>query len=78
LAIIAQAEGYFEESVALLHRALAANPRLPDAHYRLALAYRKLGEPDQAKAELDLFSKLKSESRDAVTRDTLLQLIPKK
>jgi tetratricopeptide (TPR) repeat protein len=78
LAIIAQAEGHFEESVALLHRALAANPRLPDAHYRLALAYRKLGEPDQAKAELDLFSKLKSESRDAVTRDTLLQLIPKK
>jgi tetratricopeptide (TPR) repeat protein len=78
LAIIAQAEGHFEESVALLHRALAANPRLPDAHYRLALAYRKLSEPDQAKAELDFFQKFKSESRDVVTRDTLVQLRPKK
>jgi tetratricopeptide (TPR) repeat protein len=78
LAIIAQADGHFEESVALLHRALAANPRLPDAHYRLALAYRKLSKPNQAKAELDLFAKFKSESRDSVTRETLLQLVPKK
>ncbi|MFL6352920.1 MAG: tetratricopeptide repeat protein [Bryobacteraceae bacterium] len=78
LAIIAQADGHFEASIAPLHRALAANPRLPDAHYRLALAYRKLSEPDRAKAELDLFAKFKSESSDPVTRDTLLQLIPKK
>ncbi|MGI9070590.1 MAG: tetratricopeptide repeat protein [Bryobacteraceae bacterium] len=78
LAIIAQANDHFEESVALLHRALAANPHLADAHYRLALAYRKLSEPDKAKAELDLFKKFKSESRDAVSRDTLVQLIPKK
>jgi tetratricopeptide (TPR) repeat protein len=77
LAIIAQANGHFEQSVAPLQRALAANPRSADAHYRLALAYRKLGQPDQAKGELELFAKFKAESRDSVTRDTLLQLIPK-
>ena len=78
LAIIAQTEGRFQESVPLLIRALKANPGLSDAHYRLALAYRKLGEPDQAKKELDLFAKLKSESRDPVTRDALLQLAAEK
>jgi tetratricopeptide (TPR) repeat protein len=61
LGIIALAEGYSQESAQLLERAVQLKPGLAAAHYRLGLAYQRLGRVDDAKAEMDLFKTLKAE-----------------
>jgi tetratricopeptide (TPR) repeat protein len=39
-----------------------ASSEIEDAHYRLAQAYRRLGDQEKAKAELDLYEKMVKES----------------
>jgi tetratricopeptide (TPR) repeat protein len=68
LGIIAQAEGKQQQSVDYLAQAIRLNPQLASAHYRLGLAYQKLGEGEKARAELDLFRRLKSEDADRERR----------
>jgi tetratricopeptide (TPR) repeat protein len=72
LGIIAQSERRFEEAVESLQRAIELNPSLAAAHYRLGLAYQRLGEKEKARAELDLFQKLKSEN-EAAQRNTVIE-----
>jgi tetratricopeptide (TPR) repeat protein len=40
----------------------SANSELQDAHYRLAQAYRRMGDQEKAKAELDLYENMTKES----------------
>ena len=68
LGIIAQAEGKQQQSVDYLAQAIRLNPQLASAHYRLGLAYQKLGEGEKARAELDLFRRLKSGDADRERR----------
>jgi tetratricopeptide (TPR) repeat protein len=40
----------------------SANLEIQDAHYRLAQAYRRMGDQEKAKAELDLYEKMAKEA----------------
>ena len=51
---IAAAEGEHEAALAHLERAVTLFPELGAAHYGLALSYRALGRPDEARSALAL------------------------
>ena len=48
-------QGDFSRAVSDYQQAIQADPKLEEAHYRLAQAYRQIGAPDRAKAELQLY-----------------------
>ena len=74
LGILAQEAGDLTESVSALQRAVELGPELASAHYRLGLVYQKLGQKEKAKAELDLFRKLK-EANEAGERNAIVQSV---
>ena len=49
--------------------AMQLDPKMEEAHYRLAQAYRQLGQPDQAKDELRHYEQLSKESAQETERD---------
>ncbi len=53
LAVQAQRRGEIARAVALLERALAADPELPLTHFLLGRAYLELGRLHQARAHLE-------------------------
>ncbi len=61
--MMAQAENKLEESAGALEKAVSLDPALAAAHYRLALAYQRLGNQEEAKAQLAAFRSLKNEGR---------------
>ena len=61
-----------EEAVVALEQAVKLRPDLASAHFRLARAYQRLGEPAKAKAEAALFQKLRAES-EANERQRVLE-----
>ncbi len=63
-----------EEGIQLFERAVRLNPKLALAHYRLGLAYQRLGNAEKAKEEVDLFRKLKAEDVEAQRRSVLESL----
>ena len=74
LGILAQKAGELTESVAALQRAVELAPELASARYRLGLVYQKLGEKEKAKAELDLFRKLKAANEEG-ERNAIVQSV---
>ncbi|HSB15568.1 MAG TPA: tetratricopeptide repeat protein [Bryobacteraceae bacterium] len=60
-----------EESVPFYERAIKLKPDLALAHYRLGLAYQRMGEGEKAKTELALFRKLRAENEEAEKRRVL-------
>ncbi|HEY1809727.1 MAG TPA: carboxypeptidase regulatory-like domain-containing protein [Acidobacteriaceae bacterium] len=56
----------YNGSVDFFQRAVAADPDMSEAHYRLAMAYDRVGERNQAKAELALHQKLDEEQKQEV------------
>ena len=58
--------GRLQEAMAEYKTSLVQNGGLSQAHYRLALLYRKLGRAQAANKELDLFQKTKGKEGDAV------------
>lgn len=60
LGIIALAENQPARSAQLLERSIQLKPEQPAAHYRLALAYQRLGRKEDAKSELERFATLKT------------------
>ncbi len=48
----------YPEAVSSYQKAIAANPRLPDAHYRLAQIYMRTGEKRKASAEMQAYDQL--------------------
>ena len=77
LGIISQREGQFDRSVGFLAHAIQANPKLAKAHYRLGLAYTRLGQGDKAKLEFEVFKKLDSESQTEPERRQIIQFLVK-
>jgi tetratricopeptide (TPR) repeat protein len=49
--------------------AIGADPRMEEAHYRLAQAYRKAGEPEKAQKEIEVYQQLSKESAQAWERE---------
>jgi superkiller protein 3 len=66
--------GNDKEAIEVLERAVQIRPDLATAHFRLARAYQRIGEPGKAKAEIELFQKLRAES-DAAERQRILESV---
>ena len=68
LARVLAAQEKPQEAVKYLREAIAADPLNGEAHYRLALVYRTLKLPDDAKREVTLYEEIKK------TKDQVKQL----
>jgi tetratricopeptide (TPR) repeat protein len=53
------------KAVDAYRRAIEVNPEIEEAHYRLAMAYRKTGETKKAQKELELYQQLQKQSAEA-------------
>jgi len=68
LGVLSYSRNDYKDAIDSLRRAIAADPQLSEAHYRLGMAYDRVGERDQAKAEFDLHEKIDREQKDEVER----------
>jgi tetratricopeptide (TPR) repeat protein len=62
-------EDNLPKAIAAYQSAIAASPQLVEAHYRLAMAYRKTGETDKARMELELYKELSGRSERQFERE---------
>lgn len=63
LGLIAMAQGKTEQSIAALQKAVSLEPGLAVAHYRLGLAYKRIGNETRSQEELSRFRALKDDER---------------
>lgn len=63
LGLIAMVEGKTEQSIEALQKAVSLEPGLAAAHYRLGLAYKRIGNETRAQEELSRFRALKDDER---------------
>ena len=66
LAVLAQSDTHWQESVAPLRRAIELRSTYPEAHYRLSRAYAHLGMKDQAQQEIVLQQKYAQLAKDSL------------
>ncbi len=59
----------YPEAVSSYQKAMAANPRLPDAHYRLAQVYMRTGEKLKAAAEMQTYDELAKANAEEADRE---------
>jgi tetratricopeptide (TPR) repeat protein len=69
LGIVHSEQGAYGDAISDYQKALAANPEMEEAHYRLAQAYRQIGESEKAKEELRLYRQLAKESAQTQDRE---------
>jgi tetratricopeptide (TPR) repeat protein len=62
------ARGSFQEAVGAYEKAIAANPTNSEAHYRLGLAYKKIGEDGKSEHEFTEYKELDKTEAAAVER----------
>jgi tetratricopeptide (TPR) repeat protein len=53
--------GHPDQAIVYLKKVEQLAPEEPTTHYLMAQAYRKIGNPTQVKAELEIFQKLKQQ-----------------
>jgi tetratricopeptide (TPR) repeat protein len=68
LGILYSEQKDFPNAIRAYRQAIEATPRLEEAHYRLAQAYRQSGEPAKAQAELLLYEQISREKADETER----------
>jgi tetratricopeptide (TPR) repeat protein len=68
LGVLSYSRRDYQDAIDFFRRATAADPQLGEAHYRLGMAYDRMGERDQAKAELDLHEKIERQQKEEVER----------
>ncbi len=69
LGIVAEDQKHFPEALASFRRAIALDPRMEEAHYRLAQAYVRTGETQKAQKEFEIHHQLVQESSEQVERE---------
>jgi tetratricopeptide (TPR) repeat protein len=69
LGIVHSEHGSNKEAISDYRRALDADPGMEEAHYRLAQAYRQIGNSEKAKEELRLYGQLTKESEQKQDRE---------
>ena len=69
LGILSSEQGDLANEVRYYERAAQASPELEQAHYRLAQAYRRMGETSKAEAELKLYDQLSKRSGEQAERE---------
>jgi tetratricopeptide (TPR) repeat protein len=55
-------------TISAYQQAIEATPRLEEAHYRLAQAYKQAGETSKAQAELQLYAQISKEKEEEIER----------
>ena len=58
----------FTRAIDFYRKAIDANPNLGDAHYRLGVAYDRIGEHDKAKREFELHDEIKKQQAADIER----------
>lgn len=69
LGIVHSEQGAYKEAISDYRKALDADPGMEQAHYRLAQAYRQIGNSEKAKEELRLYGQLAKESQQKQDRE---------
>jgi tetratricopeptide (TPR) repeat protein len=69
LGIVHSDQGAYSKAILDYQKALRIDPQLEEAHYRLAQAYRQIGQSDKAKEELRLYAQLSKESAQKQDRE---------
>ncbi len=62
------ARGVFPEAVAAYQKAIAINPASSEAHYRLGLAFKRIGEEAKAQSEFEQYKQLDKTETAAIER----------
>jgi tetratricopeptide (TPR) repeat protein len=60
---LALRQGRYEEAVTLLQSAVEAAPDFSTARFQLATAYRRAGQPDKAREQLEIYQRLLEEQK---------------
>jgi len=68
LGVLRYSRGDYQGAVDFFRHATAADPEMSEAHYRLAMAYDRVGLRDQAKAELELHEQIDKAQKEEVER----------
>ena len=68
LGILAASSGNSAAAIDDLNRAIAADPDLSEAHYRLGVAYDRIGQADKAQREFALHDQLEKQQADETER----------
>jgi len=66
LGAVLSEKGQYEDAIAALRRAVELDPSQPDAHYRLARAYRAMGKVAESQKEFAKVRQLHDESDDSL------------
>ncbi len=69
LGILEGSRGDFPKAITAYQQAIAANPELEQAHYRLAQAYRRTGQSIKAEAEIELYERLSKKTAEEQERE---------
>ena len=69
LGILYAEEHKYEKSLPEYQEALALNPNLPDAHYRLGQYFVHVGQKDEAKKEFDLYQQEQAKHQAEVDKE---------
>lgn len=59
----------FPKAISAYQKATEVSPRLEEAHYRLAQAYRQVGEASKARQELRLYEQISKETAGEIERE---------
>ncbi len=68
LGILAAAQHAPEKAVGYYNKAIEANPQLGEAHYRLGVAYDRMGDSEKARQEFQLHDQIEKQQADVVER----------
>jgi tetratricopeptide (TPR) repeat protein len=69
LGVLQAEQKKYPEAIASFQKAIAADPRLPDAHYRLAQACMRTGDQPKASAEMQLYYQLAKQNAQQAERE---------
>jgi tetratricopeptide (TPR) repeat protein len=69
LGIVFAEQNKLPSAISAYQSAIQANPEMAEAHYRLALAYRKTGQPEKAQKEIEQYQQLSKQSMEASERE---------
>jgi tetratricopeptide (TPR) repeat protein len=69
LGIVFAEQNKLPSAIGAYQSATQADPEMEEAHYRLALAYRKTGQPENAQKEIQLYQQLSKQSAEALERE---------
>jgi len=68
LGILSASQRSYEKAIGYYLKAIEANPQLAEAHYRLGMAYDRIGEPENAKREFQLHDEIKKRQAAEIDR----------